>query len=295
MVIYGLLVCVPAAPASGGENAPEAWDQTKAARFLDGRGEEWFNFGSAHRGTGTTKSSCVSCHSLLSYALARPVLRQLSNEKLPTKWETKVLEQARFRLSNWDKLESEAYQLMYDFDDAKKKQSRGTEAVVDALLLARDDRFQGRQKPSDDTKKALAIMWATQLTDGKEKGSWEWINFGMDPWEGESSRYMGACVAAIAVGSAPGYETGDVKERLDLLRDYLKRSFAGQNLHNRIWMLWASAGLDGLLTPKEKDQLTAQIFAKQQAGGGWSLGSLGAYARRASRAMSRLPTATRPG
>jgi squalene-hopene/tetraprenyl-beta-curcumene cyclase len=289
MVIYGLLVCVHAASASGGENAPEAWDQTKAARFLDGRGEEWFNFGSAHRGTGTTKSSCVSCHSLLSYALARPVLRQLSNEKLPTKWETKVLEQARFRLSNWDKLESEAYQLMYDFDDAKKKQSRGTEAVVDALLLARDDRFQGRQKPSDDTKKALAIMWATQLTDGKERGSWEWINFGMDPWEGESSRFMGACVAAIAVGSAPGYETGDVKEQVGLLRDYLKRSFAGQNLHNRVWMLWASARLDGLLMPKEQEQLIAQIFAKQQADGGGSLGSLGAYARKGVKSFESTP------
>ena len=117
-----------------------------------------------------------------------------------------ILEQVRFRLSNWDKLESEAYQLMYDFDDAKKKQSRGTEAVVDALLARPDDRFHGRQKPSDDTKKALAIMWATQLTDGEEKGSWEWINFGIDPWEGESSRFIGACLAAIAVGSAPGYD-----------------------------------------------------------------------------------------
>ena len=158
---------------------------------------------------------------------------------------------------------------MYDFDDAKKKQSHGTEAVLNALILAREDRFQGRQKPSEDTKKALSIMWATQITDGKEKGSWEWINFGMDPWEGETSRYMGACLAAIAVGSAPGYDlagaTGDLKERLGFLREYLKKQFASENLHNRVWMLWASASMDGLLTPQEKDQLIAQILAKQQA------------------------------
>ena len=184
----------------------EAWDRAKAAAFLDGRGEEWFDFGSSHRGTGTNKSSCVSCHSLLSYALARPVLRQISNEKVPTKFETRLLEQTRFRVANWDKLDTETFQLMYDFDDAKKKQSHGTEAVLNALILSREDRFQGSQKPSEDTKKALAIMWANQVTDGKDKGSWEWINFGMDPWEGESSRYMGACLAAIAVGSAPGYD-----------------------------------------------------------------------------------------
>ena len=75
LIAYGLLVGIYAVPASGDENAPETWDRAKAATFLEARGEEWFNFGSAHRGTGSTKSSCVSCHSLLSYALARPVLR----------------------------------------------------------------------------------------------------------------------------------------------------------------------------------------------------------------------------
>jgi hypothetical protein len=208
------------------------------------------------------------------------VLRQISNDKTPTKFETKVLEQARSRVRNWDKLETEPFQLMYDFDDAKKKQSHGTEAVLNALLLARDDSFQGRHEPSDETKTALAIMWATQLSDGNDKGSWDWINFGMDPWEGETSRFMGACLAAIAAGSAPGYVLGDVKNQVGLLRDYLKKHSAPQNLHNRIWMLWASATMDGLLTRTEKDGLIAQILAKQLLSGGFSLGSLGAYARK---------------
>jgi hypothetical protein len=283
-IVYGIFAFVYTAAASGGEGAPETWDPAKAAQYLDGRGEQWFNFGSSHRGAGATRSSCVSCHSLLSYALARPVLRQISNEKLPSKWETRILEQTRLRVANWDKLDTEAFQLMYDFDEAKKKQSWGTEAVLNALLLSRDDRFNGRREPSEDTNKALSILWATQITDGKDKGSWEWINFGMDPWEGQSSRYMGACLAAIAVGRAPGYDLanpkGDVKERLGFLRGYLKKQFASENLHNRVWMLLASASVDGLMTPTEKDQLIAQILAKQQAGGGWSLGSLGDYARK---------------
>ena len=43
---------------------------------------------------------------------------------------------------------------------------------------------------------------------------------------------MGACLAAIAVGSAPGRicrgTDGDLKERLGSLRDYLKKQFASR-------------------------------------------------------------------
>jgi squalene-hopene/tetraprenyl-beta-curcumene cyclase len=283
-LVQGLLALAYSAPTLGGEYTPEQWDRTKASQYLDRRGEEWFNFGSAHRGQGVSKTSCVSCHSLLPLALARPVLRQLSNESVPSKLETRLLEQTKRRVANWDKLDGATFQLQYDFDEDKKKQSWGTESVLNALILSRDDRFQGRQEPSEDTKKALSILWATQITLGQYKGSWEWINFGMDPWEGISSRYFGAALGAIAVGNAPGNgfasTNGDAKQRLDSLRDYLRKNYAAQNLHNRVWMLWASSSLDGLLTPSEKDQLIEQLLAKQLASGGWSLASLGDFERK---------------
>ena len=175
----------------GADLVPGQWDQSRAAQYLDGRGENWFKFGSANRGEGASASQCVSCHSLLPYALARPVLRRLSNEKSPTEWETKILEQTKSRVANWDQLDEVEYQLFYDFDEPKKKQSRGTEAIFNALLLSLDDRSQGRQQPSDDTKKALSILWATQITEGEHKGSWEWLNFGLEPWESKDSRLPG--------------------------------------------------------------------------------------------------------
>jgi len=283
-LVHGLLAFVYSAPTHGGENTPEQWDRTGAAQYLDRRGEEWFNFGGSHRGQGPSATSCVSCHSLLPYALARPVLRRLSNENLPTKLETRILEQTKSRVSNWDRLDAATFQLFYDFDDAKKKQSRGTEAILNALVLSLDDRFQGREEPSADTKKALSILWATQITQGEHKGSWEWLNFGLEPWESDGARYLGASVAAIAVGAAPGNVLAgtdlDSRERLDSLGDYLKKHFSSQNLHNRVWLLWASAGMERLLTPREKDQLIEQILAKQLPSGGWSLGSLGDFARK---------------
>ena len=144
-LVQGFLACLCSAPAFAGENTPKPWDTTMAGEYLDRRGEAWFNFDSAHRGQGSSTSSCVSCHSLLPYALARPVLRRLSNENVPTKLETKILEQTKRRVANWDRLDTEKFQLLYDFDDDKKKQSRGTEAILNALLLSIDDRSHGRR------------------------------------------------------------------------------------------------------------------------------------------------------
>ena len=95
-----------------------------------------------------------------------------------------------FRVANWSQLDEVEYQLFYDFDEPKKKQSRGTEAILNALILTGlDDRFEGRPQPGADTKKALSILWATQVTTGEHKGSWDWLNFGLEPWESTSSRY----------------------------------------------------------------------------------------------------------
>ena len=113
-----------------GENAPGQWNKAAAVGYLDRRGAEWFKFGGARRGQGASTTSCVSCHTLLPYALARPVLRRMSGDKTPTEYETKALDQVKSRVTNWDRLDTEAFQLFYDFDHAKKIQSRGTEAVL---------------------------------------------------------------------------------------------------------------------------------------------------------------------
>jgi squalene-hopene/tetraprenyl-beta-curcumene cyclase len=283
-MVLGILGCVSRAPALGGENAPEQWNKAGASQYLDRRGAEWFKFSSARRGKGASETSCVSCHSLLPFALARPVLRRISEDKAQTEMETKVLEQVKTRVAGWEKLDTEPFQLYYDFEDAKKKQSRGTEAILNALALSLDDRFAGLRKPSSHSEKALSILWATQITEGQQKGSWEWLNFGLEPWESEGGRYLGAALAAIAVGTARenGYSAPDAdsKERLKALGEFLTKNYESQNLHNRAWMLWASSKMDGLLSREQRDKLFAAILAKQQPDGGWSLGSLGDIVRK---------------
>ena len=122
------------------------------------------------------------------------------------------------------------------------------------------------------------------MQTGNDKGSWDWLNFNMGPWEWKEARYFGASLAAIAVGTAPGYYTpgtdADTDARVMLLRDYLQDRFQRQNLHNRIWVLWASIKVEGILTKAERKKLSDQLLYQQHDDGGWSLSSLGTWVRR---------------
>src|SRR5262249_22985515 len=116
-------------------------------------------------------------------------------------------------------------------------------------------------------------------------GSWEWLDFNEPPWGTIEARYFGAALAAIAIGTAPGYYAAeadaDTVAKVELLRTYLEDKFPRQNLHDRAWALWASMKVDGILTKPEQKKLIDQLLDKQQADGGWSLPALGPFARRA--------------
>jgi squalene-hopene/tetraprenyl-beta-curcumene cyclase len=118
---------------------------------------------------------------------------------------------------------------------------------------------------------------------GDHQGTWDWLDFNMGPWEWKEARYVGAALAAIAVGTAPGYYTpgtdADTDARVRLLGDYLKDGLPRQNLHNRVWGLWASAKVEGILTEAEQKKLINQLLEQQHDDGGWSLSSLGNWVR----------------
>jgi squalene-hopene/tetraprenyl-beta-curcumene cyclase len=284
--LFGILVAATTAWAGD-------W-QEQAARSLDGRATEWFAFAGADRGEGANKITCASCHSLLPYVLARPALRQISGSERPTALEEKALAHTTRRVDHWSELDTPKFPLFYDFDDAKKVQSRGTEAVLNALVLANVDRANNRTNPGDATRRAFEHLWVTQVREGPDAGSWAWLNFGLGPWETGKGRYFGATLAAIAAGKAPGYLAGAdfdsaLRARVDALRAYLRGRYAAEDLHNRVWLLWASSGMEGLLNAEERDKLIEQILAKQQADGGWSLSDLGDYKR-----SDKTPLVTTP-
>ena len=133
--------------------------------------------------------------------------------------------------------------------------------------------------------RAFDNLWKVQTQAGDDKGAWDWLDFGLEPWESKGARYYEgrAGLPSPLVPPAGYYKaTADtvLDGKVELLRGYLKGKFADQNLHNRAWALWAGTKLDGVLTPEERKQVISQLLAKQRDDGGWSLPSLGAFVPR---------------
>jgi hypothetical protein len=252
---------------------PGAWDAAAAAKYLDSRQVWWAEWPHAQKDHGTV---CVSCHTQVPYALARPLLRKNLGEQAVSDPERAMLDSIikRVNLGN----EATTFYTDAEHGPGKTKEARNAEAVNNALILATYDAADAKVpelKPA--TEKAFAAMWALQEQAGPKAGAWIWQNFHFSPWEAPESEYAGAAMAAIAVEAAPGGYANDAKiqANLALLRDYLKREEPNQPLINKITLLWASAKMPGLMTEPEKKALAAELYAKQREDGGWCLTDLG--------------------
>jgi squalene-hopene/tetraprenyl-beta-curcumene cyclase len=257
--------------------APGPWNPKAAAAYLDHRADWWMGWQPAARDHGTF---CVSCHTALPYALVRSALRERPHDA-PSDSERRLLDNVTKRVRLWKEVGP------YYSDRADKAvESRGTEAVLNALILAHHDAQTGR--PSEETRVALDNMWALQQTTGDRAGAWPWLQFGLSPWEDSDAQYYGAALAALAVGTAPeNYRsTAAIEEHLKLLRTYLVREYPKQPLSNRLVLAWVSTKLSGLLERERQQSLVHDVLGQQQSDGGWSLSSLAASSAGSSRLRS---------
>ena len=245
------------------------WNPKAATAYLDQRAATWASWPTAARDHGTF---CISCHTAVPYVLSRPVLRKAAGEGKLSVNEQVLLDNVSKRVQLWDNVGP--YYTGDGYDNAKPSESRGTESVLNAFVLANYDAENG--KLTEGTRLAFREMWALQQTQGVGKGSWPWLQFGMEPFEARDSAYYGACLAAVAVGMAPeGYRsTPEILDNIAMLRDYLDREYAKQSTMNRVALLWASTKLPGLVSKDRQQSIIGEISEVQQTDGGWSLSSL---------------------
>ena len=248
---------------------PNAWDPKTAAAYLDGRAGWWMAWPRAARDHDTF---CISCHTAVPYAMSRPALRGVLVEQAPSPNEKRILENVTKRVRLWK--EVEPFYSDKDRGAYKTVESRGTESVLNALMLASHDAQTNRL--SEDALSAFANMWVEQQTSGGQRGAWRWLRFQNEPWEADDSDFYGAALAAIATGTAPeNYRARpQIQTNLKLLRDYLNAHAATQTLSNRVVLLWASVKLPGLLTASQQKAIVEEVLSKQQTDGGWSLPSI---------------------
>lgn len=267
IVFAGALYASSAADATG-------WDAKAAAAYLDGRATWWTTWPNAARDRGTY---CMSCHTTLPYALARPALRQLLGERGPSAAEGKILGNLLTRAGNWRDVEP--WYPDQTRGIPKTSESRAIESVMNAVVLSRRDAVGGTL--SDETKTALDVMWALQMKTGPESGAWTWLNFKLEPWESPNSPYFGASIAALAVGSAPeGYlDAPAIADRMKALRAYFQRQHGTVSLLNQLHGVWASSRVPDLLTAEQRRATVDAVSALQQTDGGWSTVALGTYTR----------------
>lgn len=245
-----------------------SWDQKAAAVYLDRRQEWWITWPKSQRDHDTF---CVSCHTVLPYAISRAALRNDLAEQSPSAGERRLLDNVTKRVRLW----KEVAPFYNDKDHGvyKSVESRGTESVLNALILATRDAQTGQL--SSDARTALDNMWAEQQTAGDKKGAWLWLHFNNEPWEADDSNYYGATLAAVAIATAPGYRGApEIQNNINLLRDYLKREYAAQTPINHAVLLWAAAKLPGLIESDHQKAIISELLEKQHSDGGWSLSAL---------------------
>src|SRR5437667_11979225 len=101
-VVFFLSGCVFSALLAAGLRAwsddQGSWNPKAAAAYLDGRTAWWMAWPNAARDRGTF---CVSCHTAVPYALARPALRGVLGERDRTPIEVKLLDNVGTRVMLW--------------------------------------------------------------------------------------------------------------------------------------------------------------------------------------------------
>jgi squalene-hopene/tetraprenyl-beta-curcumene cyclase len=245
-----------------------AWSPKAAANYLDGRAAWWMAWPKAARDHETF---CISCHTTLPYAMSRASLRVALGEQAASPNEQKLLDNLTKRVRNWKDMEP-----FYPDQTSglpKTSESRGTESIINSLVLVWRDAPTGTLSP--DAKLALDNMWALQLKSGDMNGAWAWLQFHNAPWEGDSQFY-GTTLAAIAIGTAPGnYKSGPtIQPNLKRLEAWLVKNMDAQTPADRVVLLWASAKLPGLLTEAQQKAIVDDTLAKQSEDGGFSMSKL---------------------
>jgi len=262
----------------GAATASASWNQQKAADFLDQREAWWQAWPRAQKDHGTL---CISCHTVVPYALAMPELRRglgeaaVSPEK--TAPEKTMLASVEKRVNDW--AEMAPFYSDEKYGKGKAAESRATEAVLNAVILASYDRVESQVRPV--TRRAFEELWALQETDGPLAGAWKWQDFHLGPWESTESGYQGAALLMVEAVNLPGRfaREPETREHLNRLQEYLRRNYATQPLVNQLYILWASAKEPGLLSAAERKTLLAALRAQQQADGGFRAASLDARER----------------
>ena len=192
------------------------------------------------------RSCALSCHTTVPFVIASA---HLGPEAAATR--EAILERVAGRVQNWD-----AASPWYGGTSEKVAQSRGTESVLNALALATHDH--------PEAPRAIEHLARSQRSDG----GWDWLDFGLAPWEDGEAEVAGAALAAVAlarVDDPPGQAVAGVRRYLGAQLDRRRRP-----LHSTLAVLWAEATLGQVLPCKLPVSPVKAVLDAQRRDGSWN-------------------------
>jgi squalene-hopene/tetraprenyl-beta-curcumene cyclase len=238
-----VLLTLAVAPGFAGD-----WSPRLAAEYMDSRQKDWFAWPRANQNA----TPCVSCHTNLTYLMARPALRRALGESEPTQYETGLLNMLKSRVTGTDA------KILYP----KAKEPIATQEVaVEAIFAA---------LAMPESPEALDRLWKLQRADG----AWDWNMANLDPWEEPESEYFGAAIAAVAASREKGAKFA--ANRASLAK-YMRETLEHQPMQNKLMALWASSEIKDLLPKSAKASIAAEAYRTQQSDGGWTAEFLGPF------------------
>ena len=134
VVAAGLLVPLTTVHGAGSGAAAlnPTWNKEAAARFLDERETWWQAWPRAQKDHGTL---CISCHTVVPYAMAMPALRRDLGEAVMTSPETAMLASVEKRVGDW--AEMAPFYSDEKYGKGKAAESRATEVVRPFMRVRR--------------------------------------------------------------------------------------------------------------------------------------------------------------
>lgn len=227
------------------------WNREKAFEYLEARQQKWAEWKPAMKAGG----ACVSCHTGLSYMLAK----RAAAESQPAPQLAKLTEGVKHRV-----LANPPQTMLAD---------PGAEAILNLLTLAMQRRnAKDAVAPADQL--AMKRLWENQVDNGDDKGAWSWFLNDLHPVESEHSIFYGTVLADLASAAYPHGKSDEPYAAA--MRDYLKRNFPQQPLHNRLGYIALGSAKDAAA----KRSTLAELWTAQAGDGGWTTKSLGPWSAR---------------
>ena len=134
----------------------------------------------------------------------------------------------------------------------KSSESRGTESVLNALVLAARDASTGTLATMrGSVREHVGAAVHSRRFEGR-------LGVAEFPLRAVGVHRIGvsygAALAALAVGIAPGgyASSPEIQDRLKMLREYLQQTVEKERLFNRLAVLWAGTTMPILLTPEQR-------------------------------------------